>query len=138
MTALARKRINPARYGKMISRVRPVVIKNERENKRMLAEIWKLMSKGEDNLSAEENALLELMSRLVEDFEREHYPIPDAAPHEVIAFLMEERRLRQRDLLSIFGSRGIISEVLSGKRAVSKSQAKKLAEYFHVSTAVFI
>ena len=65
MTVLARKKINFARYGRMISRVRPVVIKNERENERMLTEIWKLMSKGEENLSSEENALLELMSKLV-------------------------------------------------------------------------
>jgi HTH-type transcriptional regulator / antitoxin HigA len=51
---------------------------------------------------------------------------------------MEEHGLRQRDLLEVFGSRGIASEVLSGKRAISKSQAKKLAELFHVPADLFL
>ena len=52
--------------------------------------------------------------------------------------LMEEHGLRQRDLLDVFGSRGIASEVVSGKRAVSKAQAKKLAEIFHVPADLFL
>jgi HTH-type transcriptional regulator / antitoxin HigA len=51
---------------------------------------------------------------------------------------MEEHGLRQRDLLDIFGSRGIASEVVSGKRAVSKAQAKKLAALFHVGADLFL
>jgi HTH-type transcriptional regulator/antitoxin HigA len=50
---------------------------------------------------------------------------------------MEEHGLRQRDLLDVFGSRGIASEVVSGKRAISKSQAKKLAVLFHVPADLF-
>ena len=138
MTVLAKKNVNAIRYGRMLTRVLPAVIKTERENKRMLEEIWKLMSKGERNLSVEETVLLELLSKLVEDFEKEHHPISDAPPHQVLSFLMEQRGLRQRDLLPIFGSRGVISEVLAGKRTVSKSQAEKLAECLHVSPAVFI
>ena len=52
--------------------------------------------------------------------------------------LMEEHGLRQRDLLAVFGSRGIASEVVSGKRAISKAQAKKLAEVFHVTADLFV
>jgi len=51
---------------------------------------------------------------------------------------MEEHGLRQRDLLDIFGSRGIASEVVSGKRAISKEQAKKLAQRFHVPAGIFV
>jgi len=50
----------------------------------------------------------------------------------------EEHGLRQRDLLDVFGSRGIASEVVSGKRAISKAQAKKLAEVFHVPADLFL
>ena len=51
---------------------------------------------------------------------------------------MEEHKLRQRDLLSAFGSSGIAPEVVSGKRAISKTQAKKLAALFHVRAALFL
>jgi HTH-type transcriptional regulator/antitoxin HigA len=51
---------------------------------------------------------------------------------------MEEHGLRQRDLLDVFGSRGIASEVVSGKRSISKAQAKKLAELFHVPADLFL
>ena len=54
------------------------------------------------------------------------------APDSRCRSLMEEHGLRQRDLLDVFGSRGIASEVTSGKRAISKAQAKKLAALFHV------
>jgi HTH-type transcriptional regulator/antitoxin HigA len=51
---------------------------------------------------------------------------------------MENRSVKQADLLPIFGSRGIASEVYNGKRAISKAQAKKLGEFFGISPAVFI
>jgi HTH-type transcriptional regulator / antitoxin HigA len=56
----------------------------------------------------------------------------------MISHLMEARGLTPKDLWPMFGSKGVASEVLNGKRAVSKAQAKKLAEFFHVSPAVFI
>ncbi len=68
-----------------------------------------------------------------------HYPLPQTTPHVMLHSLLEQRELKQRDLLPMFGgSRGLTSEVFSGKRAVSKAQAKKLAEFSHVSIEVFI
>jgi antitoxin component HigA of HigAB toxin-antitoxin module len=46
--------------------------------------------------------------------------------------------IRPCDLLEVFGSRGIASEVANGKRAISKAQAKKLAELFHVPADLFL
>jgi HTH-type transcriptional regulator/antitoxin HigA len=51
---------------------------------------------------------------------------------------MEEHGLRQRHLLDVFGSRGVASEVVNGKRAISKAQAKKLAALFHVPADLFV
>ena len=51
---------------------------------------------------------------------------------------MEQRDLKQNNLLHIFGSSGITSEVVNGKRSISKAQAKKLAEFFKVSVELFI
>jgi HTH-type transcriptional regulator/antitoxin HigA len=51
---------------------------------------------------------------------------------------MEARKLTQKDLWKVLGSKGITSEVFHGRRAISKTQARKLAEYFHVSIEMFI
>lgn len=104
----------------------------------MLANIDELMSRGEAFLSAEEERLLETLAILVEAYEDEHYPMPEVAPNEVLKFLLEDRELKQKDLLHIFGSSGIASEVINGKRSISKAQAKKLSEFFKVSVELFI
>jgi HTH-type transcriptional regulator/antitoxin HigA len=131
-------KIDKRKYGRLLARTLPRAIKTEAENERALREIERLMDKGEENLSPEEENLLELLTVLVERFEDEHYEIPDAPPSEIIKMLMEERGLRQRDLLPVLGSSGVTSEVITGKRRPSKAQARALADYFHVSPEVFI
>ena len=134
----AARRLNPRRYARLLAERLPTVVRTEKENEEMLAAIWALMRKGEDNLSAEELALLELMSVLVERFEEEHYPIPDSPPHRILQHLMETRNAKQADLVPILGGRGRVSELVNGKRAISKAQAKALAAFFHVSAEVFL
>jgi HTH-type transcriptional regulator/antitoxin HigA len=56
----------------------------------------------------------------------------------MLVYLMEQRGLKQANLLPIFKSRGYVSEVVNGKRAISKVHAKQLAEFFKVSANVFI
>ncbi|MEO7971266.1 MAG: transcriptional regulator [bacterium] len=115
----------------------PVVIETEKENERMLAVVEKLMYKGE-NLSPEEEKLLKLFVRLIEDFEQEYYHPKDAEPIEILRHLMEARNVKQTHLWEIFGSKGIASEVLNGKRGISKTHARALADYFHVAADLFI
>lgn len=134
----AARRLNPRRYARLLAQRLPTVARTEKENEKMLAAIWELMRKGEENLSAEELALLELMSVLVERFEEEHYPIPDSPPHLILQHLMEIRNARQADLVPILGGRGRVSELVNGKRAISKAQAKALAAFFHVSAELFL
>jgi len=129
--------INPARYRKLLSRVMPVIIQTEEENERMLAEVEKLMAKGE-NLSPEEDAILRLMAALIQDFEERFYQPRDVTPLEMLRHLMDARGLKQSDLLEVFGSKGIASEVINGKRGISKTHAKALARFFGVSTDLFI
>jgi HTH-type transcriptional regulator/antitoxin HigA len=52
--------------------------------------------------------------------------------------LMEDRGIRQRDLIPVFGSSSVVSDVLNGKRSISKAHARKLAEHFHVPASLFI
>ena len=116
----------------------PTVIKSEEENDRTLAIIERLVAKGEDNLTAEEDALLELLSDLVHAYEAREYAFPPSPPHKMVAFLLEQRGLEPRDLWPVLGSRSRVSEVLSGKRTISKEQAKRLAAFFHVGAQLFI
>ena len=103
----------------------------------MLALVEQLMAKG-DNLTPEEGELLRLLGKLIADFEVEFYHLEDAEPHEVLRELMDARGLKQADVGQVLGSKGRVSEVINGKRAISKAQAKALAEFFHVSAELFI
>ena len=114
-----------------------MIIETEEENLRMLAIVEKLMKKGED-LSAEEEKLLKLLARLIEDFEQRYYQPPEAQPLEVLHHLMEARGVKPSQLWEVFGSKGIASEVLNGKRGISKTHARALANYFHVPVDLFI
>lgn len=136
MNAVATQ-FNSRQYKRLLTEVMPIPIETEEDNERMLTAVEQLMEKGE-NLSVEEGALLRLLATLIEDFETKFYQPEDATPLEVLRHLMEERGEKQSDLWELFGSKGIASEVLNGKRGISKTQAKKLAEYFHVPVSLFI
>ena len=131
------RKIDPVRYRRLLTRTMPVVIENEEENERMLAIVEKLMKKGE-NLSAEEEKLLKLLVKLIEDFEQRYYQPAEAEPLEVLHHLMEARGIKQSQLWEVFGSKGIASEVLNGKRGISKTHARALANYFHVPVDLFV
>jgi HTH-type transcriptional regulator/antitoxin HigA len=131
------RRFNKRKYGELLAESVPTVIRNEEEYDRAIEQIEKLLRKG-DRISAEEDHLLDLLSTLVEKYEDEHYPIEPSAPHEILQFLMEERDLKQKDIVHLFGSSGRASEAINGLRPISKIQAKALAEYFHVSTDLFL
>jgi len=126
------------RYGRLLAKALPGVIKSEEENDRVLAIVEGLMAKGEGRLTAEEEALLELLVDLTHDFEEQHYPLPAAPPHEMVAFLLEQRGLKPSALWPVLGSRSRVSEILAGKRGVSKEQAKRLAAFFRVGVELFI
>lgn len=130
--------LNPVAYGELLARVQPHPIKNDREYDRLVAEVGRLMERGERNLSTEETSLLEMLSILLEDYDRKHYPLPPSQPHKMLAFLLEQRGLEPHDLWPVLGSKSRVSEILSGKRAISKDHAKKLAAFFHVPVEILI
>lgn len=129
--------INSRQYGRLLSKALPTIIRTEEENERALLLVDKLFAKGDD-LTFEENALLELLVKLIGDFEEEFYPIRDASPQEVLVEIMAARGLKQKDLIEVFGSKSRTSEAINGKRGISKAQAKALAAYFNTSVDLFI
>jgi HTH-type transcriptional regulator/antitoxin HigA len=127
------------RYGDLLVEVKPGPIETEKENEKALAIIDRLMSKEEDELSPEESRLLGLMTVLVEDFETHAYDIkPASNPAVTLRELMREHELKQNDLLDVFGSQGTVSQVLNGRREISKSQARKLSLRFRLPVDMFI
>jgi HTH-type transcriptional regulator/antitoxin HigA len=115
-----------------------MAIETDRDLDRMIQEVGKLMQKGEDRLSPEEGRLLETMAILIEQHEEKRYPLKPGAPQRMLKHLMEARGLRPKDLWGILGSKGVASEVIHGKRGISKAQAKALGAFFHVSPEVFL
>lgn len=125
-------------YANLVVKVLPTAIRSEDEYEIMLANVDELMNKSENSLSPEEERLLETLAILVESYEDEQYPMPKVSPVETLKFLMEENGYKQKDIVHIFGSSGVASEVVNGKRSISKAQAKKIAEFFKVSVELFI
>ncbi|MGH9769226.1 MAG: helix-turn-helix domain-containing protein, partial [Blastocatellia bacterium] len=128
-------KFNKAKYRKLIADALPAIVETEAENERLLAIVEPMMGR---ELTPEEEKLFDLLVKLIEDFEDRHYPMGESSPTEMLQFLMEQRGLRQRDIVHLFGSSGVASEVINGKRAISKNQAKALAEFFRVSPELFI
>jgi len=131
--------ISPTKYGKLLAKTLPKVIETRDEFDHYVEMMEKLDRRTQTGhpLSPEEEALRALLERLVKDYD-DKITLPDVPPHNVIAFLMEQRHLRQADLLPVFGSRSVASEVLAGKREPSKAHIRKLADFFQVSAEVFL
>jgi len=126
-------------YGKLLAKNTPRVITNSEEHERAISLVESLMAKGEAKMTPEEDELLDLLTDLIRSYETKKYPPrPKSIPRETVAFLLEQRGLAAKDLWPVIGSKGRVSEILAGERGVSKAQAKKLAEFFHVSAELFI
>jgi HTH-type transcriptional regulator/antitoxin HigA len=123
------------KYARLLARASPVVIETEEDYQRMLAQVEKLMKK---KLSAEEGKLFDLMVTLIEDYENEHYELNASTPRGILSELMQARGVRPAHLSDIIGSKSHLSEILSGKRAISKTQAKQLAAFFRVAVDLFL
>jgi HTH-type transcriptional regulator / antitoxin HigA len=81
--------------------------------------------------------VLHYVGNQIEVYEDEHLPIPEGEPAEVLRFLMEQHDLKQSDLSDCMPP-SRVSEILNGRREISKDIAKKLAKRFKVSVEVFI
>jgi len=123
----------PEKYALEVSS--PAPITSERQHEEYLSVLDKLA--GKENPARDEEKYAAVLITLIEAYEEEHHSIPDASPVEILRTLMDANNLRQKDLVPIFGSESIVSEVLHKKRALNKTHIEKLSKRFHVSPAVF-
>lgn len=113
----------------------PAPIASERQHEEYVAVLDKLASK--EHPTNEEEKYAEVLLTLIEAYEERQHSIPDASPVEVLRTLMDANDLRQKDLMSIFGSESIASEILHRKRSLTKTHIERLSKRFHISPAVF-
>ena len=91
-----------------------------------------------EDLSLDEEALAGMLTVLIENYEDKHYPMPDVPPHESLKALMENRGMKHKDIWPVLGNKSATTEILNGRRAISKTQAKRLADFFRVPIDLFI
>ena len=126
---------NPKEYAHLLGDALPHVIHTESENDRCTAVLENLLR--QKKRTAEEKRLAELLTLLIEEFEGNEYSLPVGDPIDMLRHLMDSNNLRQVDLLDVFGTASVISEVLNSKRELSKTHIAKLSERFHLSPALF-
>ena len=124
-------------YAALLSSTLPAVIRSEAENARYIAMLEELDTKG-NRMTAAERRMADLLTLLIENFEEKHYALKASSPVEVLNELMLANGLKQKDMLDVFGTPSIISEVLHGKRQLTTEHIRRLSRRFHVSPEVFI
>ena len=126
-------------YLALIRRFPLLPITSETELDQAIALINELLDR--DRLDAAEDDYLDVLSDLVERYEDVHHPIPtdDLSDGEMMEHLIEAKEVGQAEAARGTGiAESTVSEVLSGKRQLTRKQIEKLASYFHVSPAVFL
>jgi HTH-type transcriptional regulator/antitoxin HigA len=121
---------------KMIRNGAPRLIQNDEELEHYNRALLKLLEL--ENPSNEEEAAIGLLTLLIEKYDEGHHAIPDAPPIEILRFMMSQHGLQQKDLVAEFGTKSIVSEVLSGKRKLTLEHIQRLSHRFHVSPEVFM
>ncbi len=129
--------LDRSKYGKLLHDVMPQPITSEQEHKAWLNVSSNLMKT--ETLTPEEETLLALLGALISDYEKKVYTDfkhTKSDPAELLSYLMQENHLTQRDFPEISQSR--VSEILAGKRKISRAQARVFAERFKVDPVLFL
>lgn len=115
--------------------MKPKVIKTEAEYEAALAHLEGLMDEASDPAIVEE---MELFAVLIENYEKEHYPIGLPDPIEAIKFRMEQQGLERKDLMQYIGSQSKVSEVLNRKRPLSIAMIRELHKGLGIPAEVLL
>jgi len=124
---------NPA---EMIAHGAPHIIHNEKELEAYTDALFALTALKRP--SVWEREAIDLLTMLIERYEREYYPIPAADPISLVRFLIDHEGLTQRDLISEFGSESAVSMFLAGHRNLNLKQVRALSIRFRLPADVFL
>jgi HTH-type transcriptional regulator / antitoxin HigA len=124
-------------YKQLAAEFAPKIIRTEAENRHYLRKLEELNSRWSELTEAERD-LYETLAVLIEDFEKKTYRLRAATPIEAIKELMLANNLLQKDLVGVFETASVASEILTGKRSLTTGHIRRLARKFNVSPAVFL
>lgn len=115
----------------------PRIIKTEKQYRAYLEEVARLAA-ADPSPGSTEGDRLELLAKLVEDYEKERFKFERPDPIEAILFRMEEQGLRQKDLAALLGGKNRASEVLARKRPLTLSMIRALSESLQIPADLLI
>ena len=101
------------------------LLKTPKEHAKAMKRLEELLMLDPADTSAEGEEI-ELLGLLIDNYEKEKFPIENPSPTEAIRFRMEQMDLKQKDLIPMIGSRSRVSEILSGKRPLTLPMAREL------------
>lgn len=113
------------------------IIKTDEHYQEALAEVARL-AELDPALDSPEGARLELLAKLVEDYEKNRFTFSKPDPIDAIVFRMEEKGLRQKDIAELLGGRNRASEVLARKRPLTLPMIRALYEKLDIPPALLV
>ena len=119
-------RLNSEFYTDLFRNALPIPPLSESDNQRLIGLLAALDER--EAPTAEEEAFAELLAIVIEDFADRHYSLPAVPPEEALRALMEDRGLKQKDIAAIVGNKGLTTEILAGRRKISKDVARRRSE----------
>ena len=81
-------------------------------------------------------SLFDYLTGVIEAHEEKHYPIPNVSPSGMLRYLMDQYGHKQKDLTDV-ASRTVISEILNGRRELTKTHISRLMKEYHISSELF-
>lgn len=111
------------------------VIKNEISYKAALKRIQEIFNAKKGTPEAEE---LEILSILVEEYEDKRFIILESDPLDIIKFVMEQKDLKQSDLIGILGDKTNVSKVINRKRPLTLEMIRRFSKTFHIPADLLI
>jgi HTH-type transcriptional regulator/antitoxin HigA len=104
-------------------------IRSTRDYERALHRIEALMDAKPGTKTGDE---LDVLTTLVEAYEAKHYAICPPDPIEAITFRMDQLGMTRKDLETVLGGRGRVSEILTRKRGLSLDMIRRLHKQLHI------
>lgn len=116
-------------------------IKTEKEYKAIMDRIDQLFFDTDESTPSDDPRLIELdmLSTLIEEYEKEKYPIEPPTLAEVVISRMHEMELTQKDLSKILEmTQPRLSEIINGKKEPTYRQAQKIARHLHIDASIVL
>lgn len=111
------------------------LIRNEADYQKALERLEIIFDAKKDT---EEGDELEILSIIIDNYERENFPIDMPDPISAINFRMEQMGLKQKDLVNMIGFKSRVSEIMNKKRKLTLEMIRKLHKNLNIPTEILI